>query len=53
MKYMIKGLLWKGGRRCVVLCVMLMAPMMMLLAQEMNEKFSLTTQMFLNELLKQ
>ena len=50
MKYMIKGLLWKGGRRCVVLCVMLMAPMMMLLAQEMNEKFSLTTQMFLNEL---
>ncbi len=34
----------------MLLLVMLMAPTMMLWAQEMNEKFAMTTQMFLNEL---
>ena len=37
----------------MLLLVMLMAPTMMLWAQEMNEKFAMTTQMFLNELKEQ
>ena len=47
---MLKELIAKGGRRSVALVVLLMAPLMMLWAQEMNEKYSMTTQMFLNEL---
>ena len=41
------------GRRSVAVLVMLLAQASLLLAQEMNEKFSMTTQMFLNELNRQ
>ncbi len=36
--------------RALMTFVLLMAPVVMIWAQEMNEKYSLTTQMFLNEL---
>ena len=48
-----KELLKEIGQRSAAVLVVLMAPAMMLLAQEMNEKFSMTTQMFLNELKEQ
>jgi len=39
--------------RALLMCVMLTAPIMALWAQETNEKFSMTTQMFMNELKEQ
>ena len=41
------------ARTVVLVLMMLMAPTMILWAQEMNKKFSMTTQMFLNELKEQ
>ena len=49
----LKELLVKGGRLSVVMFAMFVASAMMSWAQEKNEKFSITTQMFLNELNKQ
>ena len=43
-------MLMKGGRRSIAALVLLTVSTMMLWSQEMNEKFSMTTQMFLNEL---
>ena len=48
-----KELLKEIGQRSAAVLVVLMAPAMMLLAQEMNKKFSMTTQMFLNEVKEQ
>lgn len=47
---MLKEIIMKGSKRCVALLVIFVASTIMLWAQEMNEKFSMTTQMFLNEL---
>lgn len=47
---MLKELFVKGEKRIFLVCFMLMAPLLMLWAQKMNEKYSVTTQMFLNEL---
>lgn len=46
----LKDLLVKASQRSVAVLFMFMASTMMLWAQEMNEKFSMTTQMFMNEL---
>ena len=49
----LNELLVKGGRLSVVMFAMFVASAMMSWAQEKNEKFSITTQMFLNGLNKQ
>ena len=49
----IKESLVIAGQRSVALFVMFIVSTMMLWSQEMNEKFSMTTQMFMNELREQ
>ena len=47
---MLKGLIVLSGSRILMVFVLLMVPLMMLFAQEVNEKFSVSTRMLLNEL---
>ena len=49
----LKESLVRIGQRSVSAFVLIMASTMMLFAQKTNEKFSMTTQMFLNELNEQ
>ena len=49
----IKDSLVKVCQRSVAVFIMFITPTMMLWSQEMNEKFSMTTQMFINELKEQ